>query len=209
MSALPPPEPAPIEAFLDVSGFDVVARIVWTDGSISRLTSSNIGVYLPADDIETVNGAYYTCFPGLGPIPALKQTINGVSDEVSFTLPGVPSDLADMFDMEADLAEGAEVFIGRITYDHKLQMIGGAAWIWNGEAGEFGARDNGGSMEDGELSSGSQTLSLKVGTQQTTRSAAQLYSWSDAQHRAGHPTDAFFSEIGGLEQGTVKVFPKF
>ncbi|HVI27628.1 hypothetical protein [Hansschlegelia sp.] len=204
-----PPDP-PVDYGLErAGGMDALMRVRWADGSLSRLTTSLIGVEIPADHIEDEPNAFYDGFPGIATLPALKQVINGLSDSVEFGLPGISGAIAQMFDLEADLAEGAEFCVGKVFYDEALQLIGAARWVWIGQGGVFGLNRSGGAMRDGMLSDASYAVSLEVGTEQIIRAGAQLQSWSDAQIRQLHPDDAIGERTSLLTQGGRKTWPKF
>ncbi|GLK67002.1 hypothetical protein [Hansschlegelia plantiphila] len=205
-----PPDPPVDYSLEEASGMDALMRIAWANGEISRLTTSLIGVDIPADHVETEpGGAFYQGFPGLGSMPALKQLIGGLSDDVEFSLPGLDRDLAQLFDIEADVAEGAEVYIGKVFYDERLQIVGAARWIWLGQGGEFTLERSGGTARDGGITDATQTVTLKVGSEQIIRAGAELQAWADAQHQNLHPGDKICDQTSELSQGARKAWPQF
>lgn len=204
----PPPE-LPADASLERAiGFDALLRIVWANGEVSRLTTSMIGARVPADVVETEDRAFYAGFPGLAALPALKQVINGLSDSITFTSSGIGGSLAEMFDAEAALSEGAKVFVGKIFWDDRMRMIG-VRWLWRGEGGEFGSSQSGGGLSDGKVVPASASVSLEVATQQITRSGAELYNWDDPSQQALHPGDLGCERTNLLSLGKNKAWPNF
>jgi hypothetical protein len=205
-----PPDPPVDYGLEDASGMDALIRITWANGQVTRLTTSLIGVDIPEDHVETEpGGAYYDGFPGLSSMPALKQLIGGLSDSVEFTLPGLDRELAQLFDIEAEVAEGAEVYVGKVFYDERLQLIGGARWIWLGQGGVFTLERSGGTARDGSVTDASQSVTLEVGTEQIMRAGAELQAWADAQHQNLHPGDKICSRTSLLSQGARKAWPRF
>ena len=203
-----PPE-LPVDTSLeDAIGFDALLRIIWADGQLSRLTTSTIGARVPADVVETTDQAFYVGFPGLGAMPALKQVINGLSDSVTFSASGITGALAEMFDEEASLSEGAKVFVGKIFWDDRLKPIA-VRWLWRGEGGEFGSQQSGGGYSDGKIVPASASVSLEVATQQITRAGAELYNWDDPSQQALHPGDLGCERTNLLSLGKNKAWPNF
>lgn len=204
MSSVPPD--LPIDYRLEeAAGIDVLVRVLWTDGQITRLTSSLIGVELPADLVEDEDGAYYRGLPGLGELPGFKQMMNGEADENTFSLTGLDAELAALFDSEAAIAEGAIIHVGKVFYDADFQLIGGARWRWRGQGGEFGLQRSGG---DSELKGSSRIVSLTATTDLIRRAGARLHSWTDAQQQKLHPGDRGCERTNGLSAGKRKAWPK-
>ncbi|WP_020178092.1 hypothetical protein [Methylopila sp. M107] len=203
-----PPE-LPVDTALEnVRGIDAILRVVWKNGAISRLTTAIIGVRVPADAVETDEGAFYVGFPGLGQIPALKQVINGLSDSVTFSMSGLSGELAEMFDAEAGLSEGSKVYVGKVHYDHRMRIVA-IRWLWRGEGGEFSLRRSGGGLSEGQIAPSTRTVTLEVATQQITRAGAFLYHWDDPSQQELHPGDKGCERTNLLSLGKNKAWPVF
>lgn len=203
-----PPE-LPVDTSLErAKGFDALLRIIWANSEISRLTTSLIGARVPADVVEPVNDAFYVGFPGLAALPALKQVINGLSDSVTFSASGISGELAEMFDMEASLSEGARIFVGKVFWDDRMKFLA-IRWLWRGEGGKFDLHESGGGYSDGKIVPASASVSLEVATQQITRAGAELYNWDDPSQQALHPGDLGCERTNLLSLGKNKNWPNF
>lgn len=189
--------------------FDAVVRIAWTDGTVSRLTSTLGGCRLPQDAVEDEDGAFYRSFPALREIPALAQLMNGQSDSIEFALSGVPSEIAMLADEQAELAEGARIHVGKVYWDRDWRMIGAARWRWTGFGGTVSNRKTGGRVSGGKLGATVYSISLEAGTQGIRRAGAFLSYWSANQHERRRPGDLFFRLINKISVGYIKSWPRF
>jgi hypothetical protein len=187
---------------------DAALRIGWNDGQVSRLTSAAGGVYVPADHIEDEDHVYYPGVPAIGQIPALRALINGISDSVEFGLSGLPSRIAEVADEQSHLAKGAAIYVGKLYWDDRWQMIGGPRWCWRGAAGTIRLRRAGGRIAGGRYTPPTWTISIEAGTAQIRRAGAQLSYWTDAQHQRLNPGDRFFQFVGYYNQGKRLPYPK-
>lgn len=204
--SLPPTIPI-IDTLAEAKSVDVVALIAWTDGKFSRLTSCRGGFRMPANEIEFVDGAYYSALPRLTEVPALKQLINGTSDEVTMAMSGLPSAVQAIVDEEPEAAEGAIIRIGKAYWGRKLELLS-VIWALTLTGGEVGTRTSGGKRQGGRYSPGSVTISLSATTSQSRRASSSLSYWTDAQHQMREPGDTFFTYVGSLSVGAVKAWPK-
>jgi hypothetical protein len=152
---------------------------------------------LPADDILTED----TIALGGGDLinlPDLEQLINGTAQRIEVTLSGVSQRTAVIAAEEAPQVSGAPAYIGRIQFDEDWQPAGPVVWEWSGEGrGLVVAGDD---SEDGRTRS----LTLKLGSGDTTRSRAPLAFFTDADQRRDFPTDSFFSHVAGINAGTSR-----
>lgn len=152
---------------------------------------------LPADDILPED----TIVPGGGDLvnlPEIEQLINGTAQRIEVTLSGVSQRAVALAAEEAVQVSGAPAFIGRIRFDDDWQQLGPVVWEWTGEGrGMPVAGDDG---EDGRTRS----ITLKLGSGDTTRSRAPLSFFTDADQKRDFPTDTFFSHVAGINAGTSR-----
>lgn len=200
----------PIEYFLGdrVVRPDLVLRIKWRDGSVSRLCTTFGGLRMPSDMIETTHRSYYSGAPVLLDIPEFRQLINGQADDITLSLSGLWPELARQLDDQAVLAQDAEVDIGRIYWDADWQMIGGARWGWAGRGGQVQIDEVGARMKNGKITPRKFTVNLSVVTQTIRRAGSGTTYWCSPQHMLEFPDDAFFDRANKISTGYVKPFPK-
>lgn len=152
---------------------------------------------LPADDVLPEP----TLVPGGGDLvslPDVEQLINGTAQRVEVTLSGVSQEAVALAAEEALQVSGAPAFVGRIQFDEDWQPRGPVVWEWTGEG--RGIMVGGEGSEDGRTRS----ITLKLGSGDTTRSRAPLSFFTDSDQRRDFPTDAFFSHVGAINGGTSR-----
>lgn len=131
-------------------------------------------------------------------LPDLEQLINGTAQRIEVTLSGVSERTVQLAAEEAREVSGASAYIGRIQFDEQWQQSGPVVWEWSGEGrGLVVGGDDG---EGGRT----RTITLKLGSGDTTRSRAPLAFFTDADQRRDFPTDAFFSHVAGINAGTSR-----
>lgn len=206
-----PPPVLPIDEGLGASTVrvDVVLRIGWTNGEVSRLISAARGARLPADAVEDQDQALYSSFPTLTKLPALKQVVNGLASAVEFGVSGLPSRIAQLADEESHLAKGAVFNVGKVYWGRNWQQSGGTRWTWIGSGGRIRISRNGGSVSGGKVSAPTWSLSISAATDQIRRAGAEIAYWTDPQQQRLSPGDRICERTGFLSQGAVKAFPKF
>lgn len=152
---------------------------------------------LPADDVlpeETiVSGG-----GDLVSLPEIEQLINGTAQRVEVTISGVSQRAVALAAEETPEVSGAAAYIGRIQFDEDWQLAGPVVWEWTGEGR---ALTVGG--EDGSEGR-TRSITLRLGSGDTTRSRAPLSFFTDADQRRDFPTDAFFSHVGAINSGTSR-----
>lgn len=132
-------------------------------------------------------------------LPDLEQLINGTAQRVEVTLSGVAQRSATLAAEEAEQVSGAPAFIGRIQFDEAWQQQGPVVWEWAGEG-------RGLSVSGDEADNGRRTrsITLKLGSGDTTRSRAPLAFFTDADQRRDFPDDTVFSHVAGINAGTSR-----
>jgi hypothetical protein len=131
-------------------------------------------------------------------LPDLEQLINGTAQRVEVTLSGVSQRTAVLASEEAPQVNGAPAYIGRVQFDEAWQQQGPVVWEWSGEG--RGLTVSGDDGEDGRTRS----LTLKLGSGDTTRSRAPLAFFTDADQRRDFPTDTVFSHVAAINAGTSR-----
>jgi hypothetical protein len=208
---MPPPEPTP-ELFLreSVVRQDMVVRCDWMDGSVTRLATTIGGLRLPADAVETVDGAYYACAPFLLELPPFRSLVNGAADIVGLKLSGVPDSIAPLAADNAHLAEGALISVGKVFFDADWQIVGAARWGFTGQGGELAIeRKAGRASTEGDISPMERSIQLSVSSQMILRAGSYRGYWTDPNQKVEHPTDEIFSQLNKISVGYNKSWPRF
>lgn len=130
-------------------------------------------------------------------VPAVKQLINGVADRVDFTLSGVNAATIALAIEDRDTVQGAAVALGYASFDDAWQ-VETVAWQWLGIADVLKVESN--ATQDQRTRS----ITLSVAASDTARANPQLAWFTDADQRRRSPTDAFFSHVAGISQGTTR-----
>lgn len=156
---------------------------------------------LPVPGDAIASAATYTGMGDLIDIPSLAQLINSSADRVEFTLSGVTAEAMRLAYEDRESVKGARVRIGSLVLDSALQPAAEVDWEWEGVADtveiEREPENNGKAVR---------SVTLSVGSADTARSRPELDFWTDASQRIKSPTDAFFSHVAGISQGTTRSF---
>lgn len=138
-------------------------------------------------------------------IPTLEVLMMGLSGSVEFTLSGVnPATGAELLKSIPNV-RGALFHVGITTLDDYYQPMSAIIPLWQGIAARTGDSMPVAYGDDARTL----TLSLSVVTGENTRSRPSRALWSDAQHRALHPTDDFCKNTNRLSRGVNPPWPNF
>ncbi len=168
---------------------DPVAR-VW--GGIGDLD-------VPADIVET-SAARYLGAGELLSAPDFEQGINFTAERIEIQLSGASSRMIALALEDAAGIRGARVHFVTMRFDDNWQLI-----EVEYEA-VFRADKITVSSEDSEDGSRTRTITLSIGTEDTNRSRAPMAYFTDQDQRRRSPTDAIFSNVSGINQGTSRTF---
>lgn len=141
-----------------------------------------------------------TLVPGAGQlmnIPDLEQLINGTAQRIDVTLSGVSEDTVAMASEESLQIPGAPVYIGRITFDDRWQIIS-VEWEWSGEGVKLSV------SSDGSSGTRSRSIKLTVAAGETTRRRAPNAYFTAADQQRDYPDDMFFSNVSRIAQGMTR-----
>jgi len=128
-------------------------------------------------------------------IPDFQQLINGTAERLTFSFSGVSNETLRLAFEEAASVKNAFVWLGRITFDAAWQQVGPIEW----EA-LFQARE----MTISRQSPSEQSVTITLANGDTARSRAPNNFFTDADQRRRYPTDAVFSHVAGISQGTSR-----
>lgn len=164
----------------------------------ARVWSGVGNLEIPADIVEPAPAIYL----GAGELlsaPDFQALINGVAERLEFTVSGVSAETVRLALEDAPSTKGAAVHLGRVDFDEDWQIIG-VEWEAVFRADTLTVDSQGGN------GSRTRTITLSVGSGDTGRSYAPTAFFTDADQRRRSPTDAIFSHVGGISQGTSRRF---
>lgn len=167
---------------------------------VARFCSGVSPVRIPADDIETVDDAYYYGGGLLADIPDIDQLINAIASRNTYALSGVSAKTLAVFQEEMAQLEGARVDVGVAYQDAQLQITS-VEWAGQLFTGSPSIDD-----KPGQNGGRTRSISLSLGTDFTDRSTAKIsfFTHSDQQRRS--PGDMIFDHIAGINAGTSRSF---
>ncbi|WP_159975892.1 MULTISPECIES: hypothetical protein [unclassified Novosphingobium] len=166
---------------------------------VARLWGGVGDLIVPPDIVETAPALYL----GAGQLltaPDFEQGINFTAERIDIQLSGVSSDLVALALEDAATIRNARVHFVTIRFDQNWQLV-----EVEYEA-VFRADKLTVSSEDGDNGSRTRTITLSIGTEDTNRSRAPMSYFTDQDQRRRSPTDAIFSNVAGINQGTTRKF---
>lgn len=165
---------------------------------ILRLHSGFAPLRVPINDRDAATEIYIGGGDLLS-LPVIKQFINGASDRVEVSISGVNTNTIMLLQEERESIRNAAVDFGWAVHDADW-AITDVIWKRRGFAdvpiisSEF--------TEDGRR----RTISLSIRMDDTFRSNSQPSYWTDSDQRIRSPTDAIFSNVANISQGTSRTF---
>lgn len=163
----------------------------------------NVTASMPAVD---PSGTVYIGAGKLLSIPELETLVNGVADRVEFYLSGVDKENFDNLLNGIPKVKGKTCVVGVAPLDERYQLLTDIIPIWTGKADFWQASEK--PVTDPQKNS-VLTLSLSVGSGNTGRARSKALSWTDADHRSAHPTDAFFTRVSRYVRQYMVTWPRF
>lgn len=153
---------------------------------------------IPADIVESAPAIYL----GAGELlnaPDFEQGINYTAERLDIQLSGASTRMIALALEEAASVRNAKVHFLTIRFDDQWQLVEveyEAVFRADKITVESQNSDNG----------RTRTIILSVGTEDTNRSRAPGAYFTDQDQRRRSPTDAIFSNVSGINQGTTRTF---
>ncbi|MBB4616901.1 hypothetical protein [Sphingomonas abaci] len=160
----------------------------------ARIWSGPGPLYLPADGIETTDGALYL---GGGELlenfGEIEQLINGTASRLDITVSGVTAATVKLMGETAGV-KGARVDIGVVEFDDQWQ-IQAVTWTAQYRIDKLTA-----------TRTDKRTIGLSMGSDDTGRSSTLNAYWTQADQQRRSPDDRFFDQVSGLNAGKSRLF---
>lgn len=131
-------------------------------------------------------------------IPDFQELINGTAERPQLGFSGVSDETVDLALGEASEVRGAPVWLGLISFDADWQQDGPIEWQQM-----FTLREMSVSRQN-QAGVAEQTINITLVSGETARSKAPNNFFTDADQRRKYPTDAIFSHVAGISQGTSR-----
>lgn len=166
-------------------------------------TAKPLRLWTGVGDLETDRGddldpsQVYSGIGILTGLPAIRQLIGGIAEQLTITMSGVDAIPQSYVDDEDSDIVGAEINIGIVFFDDDWQQVGPSGWIWSGTVGPVTS----------EFGGGVETVSLSVASEFLDRSRASPRFWSNAGHQSRHPGDTMCQFTAALSEGTTIKWP--
>lgn len=164
-----------------------------------RLWSGIGNLMVPADIVESAPTLYF----GGGELlnaPDFDQGINYTAERIEIQLSGASTEMIQMALAEAANVTNARVHFITMRFDEAWQLV-----EVEYEA-VFRADKITVAGQEGDSGSRSRTITLSIGTEDTNRNRAPMAYFTDQDQRRRSPTDAIFSNVSGINQGTTRTF---
>jgi hypothetical protein len=155
--------------------------------TVIRLSTAFGDFPVPANSLDAGEETY-TGLGAVEAIPVVQQLLNGVADRATFTLSGVPAQIAALADADAPNVNGVAVNLGLVKLDADEAITGAVFWLGDFTADKLTASKG----MDGQGNESHQ-VTLSVGTAHVTRSRPEFAMWTDAQNQRRHPGDQILS----------------
>lgn len=131
-------------------------------------------------------------------IPDFQQLVNGTAERLQFAFSGVSDQTLALALGEADGVRGALAWLGRVTFDPDWQQSGPVEWETLFQVREMSA------ARQNQAGVAEQTITITLASGDTVRSRSPNNYFTDADQRRKYPTDAVFSHVAGISQGTSR-----
>lgn len=165
---------------------------------VFRLWSGVGDLVVPADIVESAPAIYL----GGGELlnaPDFEQGINYTAERLDIQLSGASTLMIALALEEAATIRNAKVHFVTIRFDAAWQLVEVEyEAVFRADKITVDSQDGDGGR--------TRTITLSVGTEDTNRSRAPGAYFTDQDQRRRSPTDAIFSNVSGINQGTSRLF---
>lgn len=165
---------------------------------VFRLWSGHGNVQVPADIVEGAPAIYL----GAGDLlnaPDFEQGINYTAERLDIQLSGASTRMIALALQDAASIRNAKVHFATMRFDEDWQLVEVEyEAVFRADKITVDSQDG----DEGRT----RTIILSVGTEDTNRSRAPGAYFTDQDQRRRSPTDAIFSNVSGINQGTSRTF---
>lgn len=165
---------------------------------IARVWSGHGNLLVPADIVESEPVLY----AGAGDLlnaPDFEQGINFTAERIELQLSGVSSRMLALALEDAATIRNARVHFVTMRFDDAWQLV-------EVEYEAVFRADKITVQSQDDDSGRTRKITLSIGTEDTNRSRAPMAYFTDQDQRRRSPTDAIFSHVSGINQGTSRKF---
>lgn len=150
--------------------------------------------YLRLDSLDDLDpSGLYTGSGILRELPPLRQITGGKAERIDIS---VSDCVPDVMHLINDSIIGATLYVGYVFFNDDWQIVGPAAWLWEGYI----------DVVRREQSADSRARVLSAVSGAATRGKAGRRYWSNAGHQSRHPGDKFFDRVQLMTVNTTRKF---
>ncbi|MYL97074.1 hypothetical protein GR702_04710 [Novosphingobium sp. FGD1] len=162
-----------------------------------RMWSGHGDLIVPPDIVES-EPALYIGGGELLNAPDFDQGINFTAERIEIQLSGASTEVIRLAIEAAAEVTNARVHFVTMRFDMNWQLV----------EVEYEAvfRADKISVQSDEGDARSRTITLSIGTEDTNRNRAPMAYFTDQDQRRRSETDAIFSNVSGINQGTSRTF---
>lgn len=164
----------------------------------ARLWSGVGDLDIPADGIEDAPARYL----GGGELlsaPDFQQLVNGIAERLDIQVSGVSAETLRLALEDAPDVKGADVHLVTFLFDDNWQLVSVSyEALFRADNLLVDSKPD----ENGRV----RTLTLSIGSDNTSRSRGELLFFTDAHQRRRSPDDAIFSHVGTITVGKSRRF---
>lgn len=165
---------------------------------VARIWGSFGDLMIPADIVED-EAALYLGGGELLDAPDFEIPLNGTAERIDIRLSGVSASIMAIAQGEAESVKGAKVHFVRFYFDDDWQLTDVEYdAVFRADKLTFSSEES----EDGRT----RILTLSIATEDTDRNRSPQAHFTDQDQRRRSPTDAIFSHVSGIIQGTLRRF---
>lgn len=133
-------------------------------------------------------------------VPDWQTLINGTTERLDLVVSGVSDEIVRLAVADAESVRYAPVYVGTISYNDDWSL---ASIVWEVT---FEARSLSVSRPQESNGQCTRSITLTIVQGDSTRARSSNAYFTDADQRRKYPTDAIFSNVGGITAGTSRRF---
>ncbi len=200
-------EPAVLQTLAEATSRSVVQPLFFlriaSDPVPVRAMSSIGRRRLPADAVETVDGAAYVGAGMMANLPELQSLFAGESQSIELRLSGVDARTVALVDEAQDALQGAAAWFGYAFLDSRRRMVTPVYWDFEGEVETVDWVDEPG---QGEMHR-RREVSVRLVGDFADRRTRDLQTVAPVDQALRDATDLAFQHVPNLEFGATADWP--
>lgn len=158
---------------------------------------------IPADAVETTDGAAYLGVGGMSNLPELASLFAGESQTIELHLGGVDARTVALVDAAQDALQGAAAWFGYAFLDSRRRLVTPVYWDFEGEVESVDWSDEPGSGDAHR----SRSVAVRLVGDMLDRRTRDLQTVSPVDQALRDALDQAFQHVPNLEAGATADWP--